>query len=68
MYTIDTQKINQVMQKRHWCAADIAALTSLDHKTVRSVIKGQRNNIALNTAVKLAKVLEIPIQDFIIEV
>ncbi|MDY2627019.1 MAG: helix-turn-helix domain-containing protein [Lachnospiraceae bacterium] len=68
MYTVNTNKMEQIMRKRHWCAADIAALTSLDHKTVRSVMKGKHYKIALNTAVKLANVLEIPIQDFIIEV
>ena len=67
MYTVDVNKMEQIMRKRHWCAADIAALTSLDHKTVRGVMKGKYCNIALNTAVKLANVLEIPIQDFIVE-
>ena len=68
MYTINTDKIKQIMVKRHWCVADIVILSGLNRQTVSDVIKEKRNNIALNTAVKLANVLEIPIQDFILEV
>lgn len=69
MYMINTDKMNQIMVKRHWCAADIAALTGMRHKTVSDILKEKKKQrIYLDTAMKLANVLEIPIQNLIIEV
>lgn len=68
MYTIDITKMNSVMQEKRWCAADIIALTGLRGETVRNCMKGKTSRIALDTAAKIAKSLDIPIQELIVEV
>lgn len=68
MYMVDTDKLKAAMAAKRWCAADIIALTGLSGETVRNLVKGRTSRIYLDTAVKVVKALDIPIQDAIIEV
>ncbi|MCI7100066.1 MAG: helix-turn-helix transcriptional regulator [Lachnospiraceae bacterium] len=69
MYTINTEKMKQIMAKRHWCVADVAVLSGLSYPTVRDIVKGEKQKyIRLDTVARLANVFETTIQDFTIEV
>ena len=69
MYTINTEKMKQIMAKRYWCVADVAVLSGLSYPTVRDIVKGEKQKyIRLDTVARLANVFETTIQDFTIEV
>lgn len=68
MYTIDITKMNSIMQEKRWRAADITAITGIHHETIRKYMLGKPSRITLDTAAKIAKSLDIPIQELIVEV
>lgn len=67
-YSINIDKMKTTMTEKRWRAADVIAITGLSGETVRNLIKGRTSRIYLDTAVKVAKALGIPIQDFIVKV
>lgn len=68
MYTVDNMKIKETMKKKRWSASDIHALSGLSFITIKKVIEGTAVNPSFNTIFSIAKCLEIPLEELVIEV
>lgn len=60
------EKMVERMMEKRWCAADITALTGINHQTVRRYMQGYCSEISFVRAVKIADVLGIPIEKLIV--
>ena len=66
MIRFNHKKMVERMIEKRWCAADITALTGINHQTVRRYMQGYCSEISLVRAVLIADALDIPIQQMII--
>lgn len=62
MWKFNHNKMVDLMQEKRWCAADIAELTGISHRTVRKYMRGDCEEITVIKAGLIANALGVNIE------
>lgn len=61
MWKFNHNKMVDLMREKRWCAADIAELTGISHRTVRKYMRGDCEEITVAKAGLIADALGVDI-------
>jgi transcriptional regulator with XRE-family HTH domain len=62
METLKGNRINACLNERNMTRAELIELTEIDPSHLAKIINGKKKNLNVTTAIKIAKVLEYPVE------